>query len=63
MSLARFLTPSTTSAEATPGACGADKNTIVRNLLVQISGCRVTWEHLGTHGAVWRVNPEHADAF
>jgi hypothetical protein len=22
----------------------------------------VTWEHLGTHGAVWRVNPEHADA-
>ena len=22
----------------------------------------MTWEHLGTHGAVWRVNPEHADA-
>ena len=30
-------------------------------MLVQISGCRVTWEHLGTHGAVWRVNPEHAE--
>ena len=33
----------------------------VRNVLVQIAGNRATWEHLGIHGAVWRVNQERAD--
>ena len=33
----------------------------VRNVLVHIAGNRATWEHLGVHGAVWRVNQERAD--
>ena len=34
----------------------------VRNVLVHIAGNRATWEHLGVHGAVWRVNQERADS-
>lgn len=34
----------------------------VRTVLVHIAGNRATWEHLGIHGAVWRVNPERADS-
>ena len=31
-----------------------------RNILVQISGNRASWEHMGIHGALWRINPEKA---
>lgn len=40
----------------------SSEKTVVRNLLVHISGNRATWESLGIHGAVWRVNPEHAES-
>jgi len=29
-----------------------------RTVLVHISGNRATWEHMGIHGALWRVNPD-----
>jgi hypothetical protein len=32
----------------------------VRNVLVHITGNRATWEHMGIHGALWRINPEKA---
>lgn len=31
-----------------------------RNILVQISGNRASWEHMGIHGGLWRINPEKA---
>lgn len=31
-----------------------------RNILVHISGNRASWEHMGIHGALWRINPEKA---
>jgi len=32
----------------------------VRHVLVHISGNRASWEHMGIHGALWRINPEKA---
>jgi len=34
----------------------------VRNILVHITGNRATWEHMGIHGALWRINPEKASS-
>jgi hypothetical protein len=34
----------------------------IRNILVQITGNRATWEHMGIHGALWRINPEKASS-
>ena len=31
-----------------------------RNLLIHITGNRASWEHMGIHGALWRINPEKA---
>jgi hypothetical protein len=31
-----------------------------RNVLVHITGNRASWEHMGIHGALWRINPEKA---
>jgi hypothetical protein len=31
-----------------------------KTLLITISGNRATWEHMGLHGALWRINPEKA---
>ena len=31
-----------------------------RNILVHITGNRASWEHMGIHGALWRINPEKA---
>ena len=33
---------------------------ITRNVLVHITGNRATWEHMGMHGALWRINPDRA---
>lgn len=33
---------------------------IKRTVLVSIHGNRATWEHMGIHGALWRINPERA---
>jgi len=35
---------------------------IKRNVLVHITGNRATWEHMGIHGALWRINAERAGA-
>jgi hypothetical protein len=32
----------------------------VRHLLVHITGNRASWEHMGIHGALWRINAEKA---
>lgn len=44
------------SAEASP----AEDQIVKRTVLVQIHGNRSTWDHLGIHGALWRVNPERS---
>jgi len=31
-----------------------------KTVLVQIHGNRATWDHLGVHGALWRINPDRA---
>ena len=31
-----------------------------RNILVSITGNRASWEHMGIHGALWRINSEKA---
>jgi len=31
-----------------------------RNILVHITGNRASWEHMGIHGALWRINSEKA---
>jgi hypothetical protein len=31
-----------------------------RNVLVHITGNRASWEHMGIHGALWRINPDKA---
>lgn len=33
---------------------------LTRTVLVHITGNRVQWEHMGIHGALWKVNPERA---
>ena len=58
MSYARILQSGGIS-DVSP-APSSDRATAIRNVLVHINGNRVTWEHLGMHGAVWRVNAEHA---
>ena len=50
-----------TDQPCTSADAPADKM-MVRHMLVHIAGNRATWEHLGVHGAVWRVNPDHAEA-
>ena len=47
------------NAESKNGASNSDKG-IVKNILVHIAGNRATWEHMGMHGALWRVNPDRA---
>jgi hypothetical protein len=42
------------------GDGGGETKGTVRNLLVHITGNRATWEHMGIHGALWRINPEKA---
>lgn len=43
------------------GGSGAlSEKGITRNVLVHITGNRATWEHMGMHGALWRINPERA---
>jgi hypothetical protein len=46
-------------AQAPGGNAGQEKGAS-RNILVQISGNRASWEHMGIHGALWRINPEKA---
>ena len=58
MSYARILQSGGVSE--VPPTQSSDRATAIRNVLVHINGNRVTWEHLGMHGAVWRVNAEHA---
>ena len=41
-------------------AQGGEGKGAVRNVLVHITGNRATWEHMGIHGALWRINPEKA---
>lgn len=51
-----------TNAGTTPsavGCVGGDKGAS-RHLLVHIAGNRASWEHMGIHGALWRINPEKA---
>jgi hypothetical protein len=47
------------NSESKNGASNSDKG-IVKNILVHITGNRATWEHMGMHGALWRVNPDRA---
>ena len=63
MSYTRFFAPPGSRGDTSSNNpnSGSDK-TVVKNLLVHISGNRATWESLGIHGAVWRVNPEHAES-
>ena len=60
MSYARLL--QTGAGEEVGAQQNSDRMSVVRNLLVHINGNRVTWEHLGMNGAVWRVNAERADS-
>lgn len=46
-----------------PGGPGGDtpqNKGATRNLLVHITGNRASWEHMGIHGALWRINSEKA---
>jgi hypothetical protein len=49
------------SSSAAPAACSEgnnnnnNSNNLTRNLLVNISGNRATWEHMGVHGGLWQV--------
>jgi len=38
----------------------AEDQILKRTVLIQIHGNRSTWDHLGIHGALWRVNPERS---
>jgi hypothetical protein len=49
------MTGSVSSASAT-----ANEKGVSRNILVNITGNRASWEHMGIHGALWRINPEKA---
>jgi len=40
-------------------SAGGEKG-LKRTVLVSITGNRATWEHMGIHGALWRVNPDRA---
>ena len=40
------------------GSGSLSEKGIRRNVLVHITGNRATWEHMGMHGALWRINPE-----
>ena len=41
------------------GANGHEKG-LKKTVLVNITGNRATWEHMGLHGALWRINPDRA---
>ena len=62
MSYTRIFPPNGAQADTGGSAGNSSDKTVVRNLLVHISGNRATWESIGIHGAVWRVNPEHAES-
>jgi hypothetical protein len=47
------------ASQANNSGEGDSKGTM-RNILVHITGNRATWEHMGIHGALWRINPEKA---
>jgi len=47
------------SSELHQRASSSEKG-ITRHVLVHITGNRATWEHMGMHGALWRVNSERA---
>ena len=40
--------------------CDNNEQGLKKTVLVHISGNRATWEHMGIHGALWKVNPERA---
>lgn len=50
------------SAIGAPSTQSANTNEkgVSRNILVHIAGNRASWEHMGIHGALWRINPEKA---
>ena len=50
---------SSASADAQRSNTSSEKG-ITRNVLVHITGNRATWEHMGMHGALWRINPDRA---
>jgi len=52
-------TPSNNSQPNQSQGGGQDKGAS-RNILIHIAGNRASWEHLGIHGALWRINPEKA---
>ena len=51
---------SSASADAQRGNNTSSEKGITRNVLVHITGNRATWEHMGMHGALWRINPDRA---
>jgi hypothetical protein len=48
------------TVSASAQAISANDKGVSRNILVHISGNRASWEHMGIHGALWRINPEKA---
>ena len=42
------------------GSNNSSNKGAIRNILVHIAGNRASWEHMGIHGALWRINPEKA---
>ena len=41
----------------------AEDQILKRTVLIQIHVNRSTWDHLGIHGALWRVNPERSGLY
>ena len=52
MSYTRIFPPNGAQADTGGSAGNSSDKTVVRNLLVHISGNRATWESIGIHGAV-----------
>jgi len=46
--------------QAQAGGSNQHNKGAVRNILVNITGNRASWEHMGIHGALWRINSEKA---
>jgi len=51
---------SASSTDTQRGTSSSSEKGITRNVLVHITGNRATWEHMGMHGALWRINPDRA---
>jgi len=47
-------------AAAAEGGGESSSKGAVRHLLVHITGNRASWEHMGIHGALWRINADKA---